>query len=293
MSLVVIGDTLLDIDLVGTATRLCPDAPVPVVDLTSEVVRPGGAGLAAALAAADGVDVTLVTAIAADSDGERLRKALGDIPLMAGPSWTATPVKTRLRAGGQSLLRVDRGGHGDPAVTDEMLDAVQAADAVLVSDYGRGLARDERLRNLLSQVATRTPIVWDPHPRGPDPVPASRMVTPNAREATAASGSDDPAEAAELLRSQWQADAVAITMGSHGAILASGGDPVTIPAPRVQVIDPCGAGDCFASTVAVRLMAGDRHADAVRSGVDAASRFLAAGGAGAFVEQVLREGDRS
>ncbi|MET0133380.1 MAG: PfkB family carbohydrate kinase [Kibdelosporangium sp.] len=292
MSLVVIGDTLLDIDLVGTATRLCPDAPVPVLDLTSEIVRPGGAGLAAALAAADGVDVTLVTAIATDSDGDRLRKALGDIPLVAGPSWAATPVKTRLRTGGQSLARIDRGGHGDPAVTGEMLDALRDADAVLVSDYGRGLARDERLRNLLGLLAARTPIVWDPHPQGPNPVRACRMVTPNAGEAIAASGSHDPAEAAEVLRSRWQADAVVITMGRRGAILASGAAPVTVPAPRVKVIDPCGAGDCFAATVASRLMAGHRDADAVRSGVDTASRFLAAGGAGAFGEQVLRQGDR-
>jgi rfaE bifunctional protein kinase chain/domain len=293
MSLVVVGDTLLDIDLAGSATRLCPDAPVPVLDLERELIRPGGAGLAAALAVAAGVDVTLVTTIAEDGDGDQLRKALGGMPLVAGPNWAATPVKTRLRAGGQSLARIDRGGRGDPVVTDEMLDAVMAADAVLVSDYGRGLARDERLRDLLGRLATRTPIVWDPHPRGPDPVRATRMVTPNAGEASAASGSDDPAEAAESLRTRWQADAVVITTGSRGAILASGGDLVTIPAPRVQVVDPCGAGDCFAATVAVRLMSGDRGADAVWSGVDAASRFLAAGGAAAFDAQALREGDRS
>jgi rfaE bifunctional protein kinase chain/domain len=293
MSLVVVGDTLLDIDLAGTATRLCPDAPVPVLDLEHELVRPGGAGLAAALAASAGVDVTLVTAIANDSDGDHLRKALGDMPLVAGPNWAATPVKTRLRAGGQSLARIDRGDCGDPVVTDEMLDAVMAADAILVSDYGRGLARDERLRNLLGRLATRTPIVWDPHPRGPDPVPATRMVTPNAGEASAASGSNDPAEAVQLLRSRWQAGAVVITMGSRGAILACGGAPVTIPAPRVQVIDPCGAGDCFAATVAMRLMSGEGDADAVRSGVDAASRFLAAGGAAAFDEHTFREGVRS
>src|SRR4051812_47933301 len=64
--LVVVGDTLLDVDLVGTATRLCPDAPVPVVDLEHREERAGGAGLTAAIAAADGLAVTLVTAVAAD-----------------------------------------------------------------------------------------------------------------------------------------------------------------------------------------------------------------------------------
>lgn len=293
MSLVVVGDTLLDIDLLGSATRLCPDAPVPVLDLENEVVRPGGAGLAAALAAADGLDVTLVTAIADDADGDRLRKVLGDLPFVAGPSWAATPVKTRLRAAGQSLMRVDRGGRGDPVVTDEMLDAVRTADAILVSDYGRGLARDERLRALLGRIARRTPIVWDPHPRGPQPVLGARMVTPNTGEARAASGSDDPTEAAELLRARWQAEAVAVTMGARGAVLACGRDLVTVPTPRVQVADPCGAGDCFAATVAVRLMSGASSEVAVWSGVDAASRFLAAGGAAAFDKHTLRQGERS
>jgi rfaE bifunctional protein kinase chain/domain len=294
VSLAVVGDTLLDIDLVGAVTRLCPDAPVPVLDLENELVRPGGAGLAAALATTGGLDVTLVTAIADDSDGDRLRKVLGDMPFVAGPSWAATPVKSRLRTAGHSLMRVDRGGgRGDPVVTDEMLDVVRAADAVLVSDYGRGLARDERLRDLLGQIASRTPIVWDPHPRGPDPVRGTRMVTPNTGEAVAASGSADPLEAAGLLRARWQADAVVITMGSRGALLACGGDPVTIPAPRTQVADPCGAGDCFAATVAVRLMSGASGEEAVRSGVDAASRFLAGGGAATVDEKTLREGDLS
>jgi sugar/nucleoside kinase (ribokinase family) len=61
--------------------------------------------------------------------------------------------------------------------------------------------------------------------------------------------------------------------------LDTGHGPVTIPAPAVRVTDPCGAGDCFASAVVVRMMSGAETIDAVRAGVDSASRFLAAGGA--------------
>ncbi|WP_083268304.1 hypothetical protein [Lentzea guizhouensis] len=97
------------------------------------------------------------------------------------------PVKTRLRSGGTSLARVDRGGGGPPPqVSDDMLDAVLAADFVLASDYGRGLLRDERLRSVL----TRVPVVWDPQPRG-QPTPGARLVTPNLPEATAFSGTAD------------------------------------------------------------------------------------------------------
>ncbi|WP_237774297.1 PfkB family carbohydrate kinase [Actinosynnema sp. ALI-1.44] len=277
------GDTLLDVDVVGTATRLCPDAPVPVVDVTSENARPGGAGLAALLA--HGVDVTLVTAIADDSDGDRLRKALGDMTVVAGLSWAATPVKTRLRCAGQSLARIDRGGCGDPVVTDEMLDAIESADAVLVSDYGRGLTKDVRLRSVLGNADL---VVWDPHPRGSVPVAGVRLVTPNAAEAASACGAG-PAQAAGMLRDIWLADGIVVTTGCDGAVLDVGDGPITVNAPKTQVVDPCGAGDCFAATVAVRMMHGADAFDAVQAGVGAASRFLGDGGAAGLI---VSEGER-
>src|SRR5205823_3379855 len=70
--LVVLGDCLLDRDLEGEVERLCPDAPVPVVDEPIPSSRPGGAGLAAALAAEDGNEVTLITALSRDEAGLEL-----------------------------------------------------------------------------------------------------------------------------------------------------------------------------------------------------------------------------
>ncbi|MCE6999117.1 D-glycero-beta-D-manno-heptose 1-phosphate adenylyltransferase [Saccharothrix sp. S26] len=279
MKLVVVGDSLLDIDVLGTAERLCPDAPAPVLDVREERARPGGAGLAAALAAADGVDVTLVSAVADDEDGHRLREELARVPSVLGPSPAPTPVKTRLRCGDQSIARLDRGGgSGVPQATDAMLDAVLEADCVLVSDYGRGLLRDERLRGVLA----RRPVVWDPHPRGPDPVPGARLVTPNAAEAKAFSGHADPMDALEALRAKWRARAVVVTLGADGALLHGGGTPVAVPAPRVPVVDPCGAGDRFAVTVAARLMGGAAMDDAIADGVTSAADFLSHGGASGF-----------
>jgi rfaE bifunctional protein nucleotidyltransferase chain/domain/rfaE bifunctional protein kinase chain/domain len=283
MTVVVLGDTLLDVDLVGSASRLCPDAPAPVMDIEREQVRPGGAGLAAALIAADGLPVTLITAIAADADGARLREALRGMDVIAGPGKAPTPVKTRLRCAGQSLARMDRSCPGDtPVSTDEMVEALRSADAVLVADYGRGLVRDQRLREALRRLAHRIPVVWDPHPRGPVPVAGVCLATPNAAEAAAASGTDDHYRAATVLRDKWSVDAVTVTMGCRGAILDEGGLPVAIPAPQVPVVDPCGAGDKFAGTATTRLLAGRSTVDAVRMGVDAAAQFLADGGAAAF-----------
>lgn len=292
MKLVVVGDALLDIDVEGTVTRLCPDAPAPVLDVAGEHARAGGAALAATMAARDGVDVTLVSALSDDEAGERLRSEI-EVPGLFGRS-AAVPVKTRLRCGGTSLARMDRGGGpGAPTVTDDMLDAVLSADFVLASDYGRGLLRDERLRSVL----TRVPVVWDPHPRGPAPVPGVRLATPNLAEATAFAGTADPDAAARALHEAWRARAVVVTTGAAGAVLHCGGTPVAVPAPTVAVADPCGAGDRFAVTAAVRLAGGAAPDDAVADAVGAAAEFLAHGGVSGMraplpstVDEVRRRG---
>ncbi|MGW0522006.1 D-glycero-beta-D-manno-heptose 1-phosphate adenylyltransferase [Crossiella sp. NPDC003009] len=282
MSLVVVGDSLLDVDLDGKADRLCPDAPAPVLDLDGRRDRPGGAALAASLAAADGEPVTLVTALARDAEADRLRAALRGVSTVAGELPGTTTVKARLRADGRSLARLDYGHSARPEVTEEMLDAVAGATAVLVSDYGRGLAADERLRDLLTSRATRVPVVWDPHPRGPDPVPGVRLATPNRAEALAATGAPDEYTAAALLRQRWQAGAVVVTLGSGGALLEHGGTPVAVPAPEITALDPCGAGDRFAVTAACALRRGAAVDEAVAAAVEQAADFLARGGAAGF-----------
>jgi D-beta-D-heptose 7-phosphate kinase/D-beta-D-heptose 1-phosphate adenosyltransferase len=295
--LVVVGDALLDVDVVGRAERLCPDAPVPVLDLAEEVPRPGGAGLAAALAARDGAEVVLVSAVADDEDGRRLAGLLADagVRLVALPHDGTTPVKRRLRADGQSLLRLDSGAAGRVgAAPAEALEAIGAAAAVLVSDYGRGLAAQDDVRRAVAAAARTTPVVWDPHPRGAAPVPGARLVTPNREEAAAFAGrlgADDPAleglarlsaQAAGLVRA-WQAHSVAVTIGPGGALLSRGeSSPSVIPAPHVRALDPCGAGDRFASAAALALAGGEVTLEAVQAAVVSAAAFVADGGAAAF-----------
>ncbi|SHF29660.1 D-glycero-beta-D-manno-heptose 1-phosphate adenylyltransferase [Streptoalloteichus hindustanus] len=286
--LVVVGDALLDVDVVGSVTRVCPDAPAPVLDVRRERARPGGAGLAASLAAADGVPVVLVTALADDEAGRRLEALLRHrVRLVVGRAAGPTPVKTRLRCDGHSLARIDRGGHQGvrPSCTVPMLSALREAGAVLVADYGRGLVDDPALRALLTDLAARVPVVWDPHPRGGEPVPGVRLVTPNLAEARQFSGEEGGTElavaerCAATLRRRWRARAVAVTMGERGALLDQGGPgPVAAPARRVSVSDPCGAGDRFAATAARWLREGSPTDEAVAAAVTAAGEYLAAGG---------------
>lgn len=286
MNLVVVGDCLLDIDLVGSVRRVCPDAAALVVDEDARRPRPGGAGLAAWLAGSAGEPVTLVTALGDDAEADLLRARLGRVRTVSGPLNGPTPVKTRIRAAGHTLARIDRSDTGHPTVTDEMLAAVEAADAVLVSDYGRGLTADPALRHALGRLVARVPVVWDPHPRGAQPVGGVTLVTPNVDEAVRLCGADLPddrvaaaRQAAALLRERWRAHAVTVTLGGGGALLDDRHAARLIHAPVVSVADPCGAGDRFAVAATTRLMRRDDLAAAVWYAVRAAADFVAAGGA--------------
>ncbi|WP_338899733.1 D-glycero-beta-D-manno-heptose 1-phosphate adenylyltransferase [Streptomyces sp. TG1A-60] len=317
--LVVVGDTLLDEDIEGTATRLSPDAPAPVVDVTGSRRRPGGAGLAAALAAGDGRGVLLVTALGDDAAGDAVRRELrGRVQLVELPLDGTLPVKTRVMAGGRPVVRMDRGG-GTPGTPDAAVrEALDGAAAVLVADYGRGTA--DAVRDRLAAVAPRTPLVWDPHPKGGAPVPGARLVTPNAAETRVlcpggrTSGAADVAraerrhtagapvtqEAARALRrgedaslrayaergaelaDRWRAAGVAVTLGERGALLtrSGGGTPMLVPAPYRAVGDPCGAGDRFAAATVAALADGALPEEAVQRAVAEAAAFVSAGGAG-------------
>jgi D-beta-D-heptose 7-phosphate kinase/D-beta-D-heptose 1-phosphate adenosyltransferase len=308
--LVIVGDTLLDVDIEGPARRLSPEAPVPVVECEQQRYRPGGAGLAAVLAAdlarPGGPAVVLITALGQDPAADRLRELLGQqhVEVLALPLAGATACKVRIRAAGQAVVRVD-GGDGraapgplGPAVRQALL----GAGAILVSDYGRGVTAHPELAALLGSLPAAVPVVWDPHPAGQPPAAAARLVTPNrseARSLAAALGGGVPgppapppaggspvaqaARDASCLAREW-GTTVAVTLGEVGAVLSSGdGVPVVVPAPELPPAlahDTCGAGDAFAAAAALALAAGVLLTEAVAAGVRHATGFVAAGGAG-------------
>ncbi|MBP2367902.1 PfkB family carbohydrate kinase [Pseudonocardia parietis] len=280
--LVVVGDALLDIDLDGTSTRDCPDAPgAPVVDLATERARPGGAALAALLAAGHGHrPVVLLTALGDDPAAHRLADLLRDrVTLHPLPLRGGTPVKTRVLDRGRPVARVDTGdGRAAPLPLDAAIaDLLGSAHAILVADYGRGVAAHPGIRHLLTARPYDTLLVWDPHPRGPAPVPGADLVTPNTAEAHAVTGHDDPDRAARALRTWWSAHAVAVTRGPRGALLHTGRATTHHAPPSAPVSgrpDTCGAGDMFAAAATTALADGRDLPDAITHAVATASRYI-------------------
>ena len=290
-TLVVVGDTLLDADVEGTAERICPDAPVPVLDATGQRQRPGGAGLAALLAARAGHHVVLLTALGADPPARLLADLLASrVEMVRMPLRGATVCKTRIRAGGQSLLRIDSGDGRAAAgpVGSRAHEALRRCDAVLVADYGRGVAANPTVRGALAELAGRVPVVWDPHPKGAMPVPGCRLATPNEAEAlgfASAAGFADGEGTSTALREVWRCAALAVTLGARGALLSTPDACEVVPVPDTAAPpgqDTCGAGDAFAAAAAGALLHGAGPREAVTAAVDAAARFVASGGAAAL-----------
>jgi D-beta-D-heptose 7-phosphate kinase/D-beta-D-heptose 1-phosphate adenosyltransferase len=236
---VVLGDSLLDRDVTGSVERLCPDAPVPVVDVTSVAQRPGGAALAALLLAGTGAEVCLATGIGTDEAGLRLRgDLLGRVEVHDVLTPATTPGKTRVRSRGQSLLRLDDHGHllgsglstvggtgpaacgsgpaDGPVDVAALTRLLGTADAVLVADYGGPVTRHPLVREVVGRVARTVPVVWDPHPRGLAPPAGVSVVTPNRPEATAfLTALDVPPEAADLDGSDLRPDTGAATAAAR------------------------------------------------------------------------------
>jgi rfaE bifunctional protein nucleotidyltransferase chain/domain len=296
--LLVVGDTLLDRDVTGRVERVCPDAPVPVVDVSDVHERPGGAGLAALLASRPGVDVVLATGLPRGRVGDRLRELLRTaVELQDVRPGTPAACKTRVRVRGQSLLRLDDGGllvddttatvaTARPRVDVELLHRLlRGCDVVLVSDYGGPMTSDPAVRALLKERAVVAPVVWDPHPRGHEPVAAVAVCTPNRAEArhfAAAAGlpGSEPHEHARALQARWRCGAVCVTDGEHGAVTAldDGGLVTSRTVPCADGTDTCGAGDRFAATLAVALGRGSDVVAAVAEAQRDVGRWLAAGG---------------
>ncbi len=298
--LVVVGDVLLDVDLEGDVSRLCPDEPAPVVESLVERARPGGAGLAAMIAA-QRQPVVLVTALGSDAAGQRVREMLDEHVTVVDLGTDRTIVKTRVRSRGRTLIRMDDESIGQPSkpARDVDLDALfSTASAVLVSDYGLGVSGRAAVRWALQD---QPRIVWDPHPRGAVPVPGVTTVTPNAAEAQHFSGvpADHVTGAIrqghELLR-RWRAASVTVTRGAAGAVLVNAdGTPLVAPAPSIATGDSCGAGDAFAAGLASSLATGRDISEAVCEAVAAAAAYLQRGGVGGMTDppaEPLPDGQR-
>ncbi|MBT0769462.1 bifunctional hydroxymethylpyrimidine kinase/phosphomethylpyrimidine kinase [Kineosporia sp. J2-2] len=264
----VVGDVMLDVFTEGQASRLSPEAPVPVVLQDRRSCTAGGAGNAAVNLAMLGDEVCLVAAVGADAEGELVRESLAgrgvDVSgLHTGPGPTTS--KHRVVARGQQLVRLDV---EDPslidddvrrACLDEVRARVESVDVVMISDYAKGMCRAELCSEVIriANIAG-VPVVVDPKGTDYGRYRGATLITPNLDELAAATGEhhttlhDRARELVDLLGC-----AVLVTRSAEGMSLFDGFSPeVHLPTQARTVYDVTGAGDTVASVIAAFLARG-------------------------------------
>ena len=262
----VVGDAMLDRYWFGAVDRISPEAPVPVVRVTREEERLGGAANVALNVQTLGARATLVTVVGDDEPARRLRSLLeerGINALLGSDPQLFTIVKLRVIGRAQQLLRVDFENQPEHEVLASMLADYERAlpdhDAVLFSDYGKGgLAHIPQMIAMARQSAK--PVLVDPKGSDYARYAGATVITPNRAELAQVIGAwaseAQLGERAERLRTELGLDAIVLTRSEEGMSLFDGDGESRVPAVAREVFDVTGAGDTVIATLAAMLACG-------------------------------------
>ena len=271
--LLVIGDVMLDRYWHGSASRVSPEAPVPVVQVANREDRPGGAGNVALNIAALGSAVRLVGVVGDDEAGLELLsrlKAAGVYCDFLQSEEKPTITKLRIISQHQQLIRLDFEKAFEASdiigLQDKAKSLVDDSQVMVLSDYGKGALQD--IIDLIDLGRSRNiPIIVDPKGADFTKYRGATLITPNLTEFEAVVGGSDNEDefvnkGLRLVR-ELNLEAILITRGEHGMTLIRPDSPeLHLPARAQEVFDVTGAGDTVISVLAASLAAGDGLADA-------------------------------
>jgi len=272
----VVGDVMLDRYWYGDASRISPEAPVPVLLFRQEEYRLGGAANVAANCAALGATTRLLSVVGRDSAGRQLAAMLKvkkvDARLHTDPR-VKTTQKLRIIGGRhQQLLRIDLehepSGEVLAAKLADYREALKDCDVVLLSDYGKGGLEHIAVMIREGRKAGKIVLV---DPKGDDysRYRGATMVTPNLKELREVVGTwrdeKDLVSRAQALREKLRLDALLLTRGENGMTLFRNRKTVRVAAEKREVSDVTGAGDTVIATLAVMLAAGEGVEPAMRA----------------------------
>jgi rfaE bifunctional protein kinase chain/domain len=272
-AILVIGDLMIDHYIWGDATRLSPEAPVPIVNVKNESTTLGGAANVAQNLVALGAKVTLGGVIGDDSFGARLIEILTGEGIATDAilkdAQRPTTVKTRVVAGSHQLVRVDR-EVTEPLhsmLEDEMVSKldhyINEADIVLFSDYGKGLFSDELTQRLIKLANLKQKkVIIDPKGLNYEKYKGAFIIKPNRKELAEAAKTEkiktleDLQKAAKAIFKQTGVEYLIVTLSEEGIIIL---DEITyklLPVKATAVFDVTGAGDTVLATIAYFIASG-------------------------------------
>lgn len=271
--LLVIGDVMLDRYWHGAASRISPEAPVPVVQVGNQEDRPGGAGNVALNIAALGSAATLIGVVGKDDNAKDLESRLtaaGVYCEFLHAENKPTITKLRVISQHQQLIRLDFENKFDEKDVENLqslaVSLLPSAQALVLSDYAKGALQDVAALIELAR-KQNIPIIVDPKGSDFEKYRGATLITPNFNEFEAVVG---PCENEEVLvskglklMSELELQAMLITRGEHGmTLLRPDSEELHLPARAREVFDVTGAGDTVISVLAAALAAGDELAEA-------------------------------
>lgn len=271
--ILVVGDVMLDRYVTGSAQRISPEAPVPVLAVSSEYCVPGGAANVAHNLRSLGAQVHLFGVTGDDDASTVLRRRLADASIsdhgLVAEIGRQTTVKTRVVALNQQLVRIDHESKRSLArdsrkvLLQRILDAIEACSVVILSDYSKGVIDASLVAEL--REATRAlglPLLVDPKSLDFSQYRGADVVTPNRAELSASLGGRPLGEHAEVvdaarrLIAQHEIPRVLVTLGAEGMMFVTADKATHFPARTREVYDVSGAGDTVIATLAFARASG-------------------------------------
>lgn len=269
--ILVVGDVILDMYLLGDVSRISPEAPIPVVRVKEEKYVPGGASNTATNVVALGGLVTVVGLAGKDNDRAVLVRELQkrQIAFELFEDGRPTTKKTRVLGQNQQLVRVDYedtkeiNEKTEREIIDYLKRAMSQYDAVIISDYAKGVITEEIARTIIENAKI---VVVDPRPQHKGFYQGATLITPNHKEASQMAALEtnggDVVNIGKKLVARLGSD-VLITRGPKGiSVFEKDGSIHDIPTKAREVYDVSGAGDTVAASVTLALTAGASLKDA-------------------------------
>jgi D-beta-D-heptose 7-phosphate kinase/D-beta-D-heptose 1-phosphate adenosyltransferase len=278
VSILVVGDIMLDQFVWGEVSRISPEAPVPVVDVQDETFLLGGAANVAHNLRSLNAGSKLAGLIGRDNFGMLLKELSERISIDTHAiiqDRRPTTLKTRIVARGQQVVRVDREDRFIPSeetlkvLIDKIKSAMEECQGIIVSDYNKG-AVSKGLMTFLTDRAKDLgkTILVDPKPPNYDLYREVSILTPNEKEAEAMAGmrieaEDDLGVAAERIASDLELDCILITRGAKGMSVWQRHNGIfSIPTMAREVFDVTGAGDTVIAVMALGIVLGLKPCEA-------------------------------
>jgi len=300
-----IGDAMLDRFVYGSADRISPEAPIPVVCIERESAMLGGAGNVVRNLVALGAKPVFIAVVGDDDAGREVGRLLGEHaevdPCLVVETGRQTTIKTRFFASNQQLLRADRETRTPLAAASRSQLRGRAqrriADAacVVLSDYGKGVLEAPAAAELIEMArAAGKPVIVDPKGADYTKYRGATLLTPNRKELHEATGmavdSDEAiVAAARALIESCAVEAVLATRSQDGmSLVCADGAVHHLPAQAQEVFDVSGAGDTVVATLAAALASGASLLEGARLANVAAGIVVAkVGTAVAYADEVV------